>query len=240
MKPQKLLPLMAAGLLLAGQAEGALALSQTDGATPVSYSNGGGTGFGGTLGAGSFTFDANGANLDITFTVSGSYGSNIVALYLDTRAGGFSDATMNDTADAGRNVITNLGSSGDETFPTGMTGGLPDFGIAIGSFGTVLFELTGGSLNFIAFNGTPGVISVPLASLGDPTTIDWFAALSSDTNFLSNESLPQDPALNGAGNPGFGATGTYSEFNRFVTVPEPAAALLGSVGLLAILRRRRK
>lgn len=230
---------IAAGILFSSHAIGALAISQTDGVSPAVYSNGGGTGFGGTLGGGTFTFDVNAGNLDISFTAGGALGTNIVAVYLDTRPGGFDDASMNDTADSGRNVLTNLGASGNETFPTGMTGGLPDFGIAIGGFGTVFFELTGDSLSFLAFDPTPGLISISLSTIGSPATIDWFAALASDSLFLSNESFPADAALNALANPGFDTTANYQDFNRFVAIPEPAVAIFGSLGLLCLLRRRK-
>ena len=58
---------------------------------------------------------------------------------------------MNDTADPGRNLLTNLTRDVDDPFPVGI---LPDYGIVIGNFGIVSFELTAGSLNFIDFNGT--------------------------------------------------------------------------------------
>lgn len=231
--------LLVIGAALPAVSSGALVLSQTDGAAASIYANGGGSGFGGTLGGGSFSFDADtgAGTISIGFTPNGSLGSNIVALYLDTRTGGFGDADMNDTGDPGRNVLTNLGSFGDEVFPTGMTNGLPDYGIAFGGFGSVLFELTGGSLNFIAFDAGSSV-TFNLSDISNPGTIDWFAALSSDTNFLSNESMPADATLNAGANPGFDSIGTYTNFNRFV-VPEPSVALLGAFGLLGLLRRRR-
>ncbi|MGB6223084.1 hypothetical protein [Haloferula sp.] len=218
---------------------GALSITETDGAAPTIYSNGGGADFGGALGAGSFSFDADttAGTLTVGFTPGGGLGSNIVALYLDTRPGGFGDADMSDTLDAGRNVITNLGSFGNEVFPTGMSGGLPDYAIAFGSFGSVAFELTGGELGFLSFDAGSSV-TVNLSDIANPTNIDWFAGLASETLFLSNESFPASATLNASGNPGFDAIGTYEDFNRFV-VPEPSVALLGGLGILAMLRRRR-
>lgn len=230
-------------LLLGGlipiSAFGALSETQIDGATPTIFSNGGGSGFGGTLAAGSFSFDADttAGTITIGFTPGDALGSNIVALYLDTRSGGFGDADMSDALDGGRNVITNLGSFGDEAFPTGMAGGLPDYAIAFGSFGSVAFELTGGELNFLNFDAGSSV-TVNLSAIANPSSIDWFAGLASDTLFLSNESFPASATLNASDNPGFGAIGTYEDFNRFV-VPEPSVALLGGLGMLAMLRRRR-
>lgn len=230
-------------LACAASANATLTLSLTDGASPSVFSNGGGGGFGGTLGAGSIAFDKVGTNLNISFS-PGAALNDIVAIFLHTRSGGVNDSQMNDTADGGRRVISNLGSFGDETFPDM---GAPDFGIAIGSFGTVLFELTvgntSGHLNFLAFEntafgGSGKQITIPLALIADPTQIDWFAAYSSDTNFLSNESIPASSGLNTGGNPGTSAIGNFENYNRFV-VPEPSAALLGGLGMLALLRRRR-
>src|SRR5262245_16464548 len=89
--------------LIAAQSSGALVLTQFDGATPKNYSNGGGGGFGGTLGAGTISMDVVGSNLNIAFTPGNSL-NDIVGLYLDTRAGGFVDADMRDHADGGRTV----------------------------------------------------------------------------------------------------------------------------------------
>src|SRR5688572_15489303 len=63
---------------------------------------GGGSGFGGTLGAGTIHMDTDGVNLYIGFQPGGAVNDNVV-IHLDTRTGGFTDAGMNDTADPGRN-----------------------------------------------------------------------------------------------------------------------------------------
>jgi hypothetical protein len=219
--------------------------------TGNSYSyTGGGTGFGGALGAGTLYFQSDATNLYLGFQ-PGANLNDYVALYFDTRTGGFVDADMNDTGDPGRNVISNLGSFGDETFPI-----LPDFGIVIGDFGIVTFELTAGNtanhLNFVDFSGTfTGAntnfreYTIPLSSLGlaAGSNLDFFAAYSSSTNFLSNESIPVSPGLNGGANPGNSATGTFENFDRFVVVPEPSsAALLAGPAILGawfFIRRRR-
>lgn len=209
---------------------------------PQTFANGGGSGFGGTLGSGSITMEVvnSGADLRITF-VPGNNVNDYVAIFLDTRAGGFTDAQMDDTADGGRRVISNLTRDSDDTFPI-----LPDFGFAFWSgTQTVGFELTAGNtpghLNFIAgsYSNAGWVQTIPLAALGSPTQIDWFAAYSSDTNFNSNESLPNSNL--GSGNPGFGAAGStvaYTSFNRYI-IPTPGAAALLGLGGLALGRRRR-
>ncbi len=165
---------------------------------------------------------------------------------LDTRNGGITDFEMNDTADGGRRAVSSPALNALLNHPIGMTtylpgsgGGTADFGLAIGSFGSVLFELVpGGNLNFVAFNAAQN-ISVSLAALGTPATVDFFAYYTSDTGFLSNESLPASAAFNAGGNPGFDP-GVFSlaDFNRF-RVPAPGAAALLGLGTLALARRRR-
>ena len=235
-----------AGSALASSASAALVLSQVDDVVPRVYSNGGGSGFGGVLGNGSISFDTVGTNLNIAF-VPGNAHNDIVALYLDTRSGGFVDADMSDTADGGRTAISELTLTKNDTYPAGI---LPDFGIAIGNFGSVLFELnagnTPGHLQFHIFNPAPN-ISIPLALLGNPLAVDFFAGYSSGGGYNSNESLPFSTPLNSAGNPGFGdgqfgglnTGGNYENYNQFY-VPEPGAALLAAVPALALVRRQRR
>jgi hypothetical protein len=237
--------------LLSAPAFGALLLEQLDGAVPRVYANGGGGGFGGTLGNGSITMDRVGTNLVIGFN-PGSALNDIVALFLDTRPGGVLDAQMSDTADGGRTAISELTLTKDDTYPAGV---VPDFGLAIGNFGSVLFELTVGNtpghLNFQIFNGAPNIV-IPLSLLGNPAKIDFFAGYASGGGYNSNESLPHTTAgANQNGNPGFGdgqfgglnQGAVYDNFDRFRTgIPEPSAVfvwglLLAAVGLFSQYRR---
>ena len=237
---------LASVFVSAGAAHGGLALSLTGPATQA-YSNGGGSGFGGVLGPSTLSFGASGGNLDIATSVSsGALGSNLIIIMLDTRNGGVADFEMNDTADGGRKGVSSPALNGILNHPVGMStylpganGGVADFGLAIGNFGSVLFELVPGTnLNFVAFNGAQN-ISISLAALGAPATVDFFAYYTSDTQFLSNESLPASAGFNSGGNPGFG-TGAFSvdNFNRF-RIPAPGAAALLGLGALAGARRRR-
>lgn len=221
----------------------------------ATYANGGGSGFGGTVGGGVVSMDTDGANLYIAFEPQlGSNLDNNATLFLDTRAGGVLDAQMNDRADGGRNVSSNITSDVDDTFPI-----VPDFTVVFGGFGTVVFELnthagdestsTDGHLSFIAFENdqtgsTPHEIAIPLATLGNPSTVDFFMAYASDTAFNSNESLPFSTVLNAGANPGFdnGGTGApviYENANRFTVVPEPSSLLCLTLAGMAVVVRRR-
>jgi hypothetical protein len=187
--------------------------------------------------------DVVGTDLVIGFT-PGNALNDIVALYLDTKAGGFLDADMRDHADGGRTAISELTLTQNDVFPNGV---LPDYGVAIGNFGSVLFELnagnTDGHLNFLQFNAAP-TITIPLATIGNPAYIDFFAGYASGGGYNSNESLPASPALQANGNPGFGdgqfggltTGGTYENFNRFVTtaIPEPGTAIVWGVVLMTV------
>jgi hypothetical protein len=208
------------------------------------YANGGGAGFGGTLGNGAIYMDADATNLYIGFDPGGDL-NDIVALELSTAPGGFSDAAMNDQADGGRRAVSNLAGSADDSFPV-----LPEFGVAIANFGTVVFQLnagnTPGHLGFISFEGDQTGNSdtlirefeIPLAVLGNPTAIDFFAGYVADGGFGSNESLPSSQALNSGGNIGDGNVSPgYANHNQFV-IPEPASLGALVLGGLALLRRR--
>jgi hypothetical protein len=191
--------------------------------------------------------DSDNSNLYVGFDPGGDLNDNAV-LFLDTRTGGYTDADMNDTADPGRNLSSNLSRDVNDVIPIGA-----DFSVVFGSFGTVVFELNAGNtpshLQFQIFQGdqtsnNPAIvreIALPLALLGNPGRVDFFAAYGSDTNFMSNESIPASP-LNGGGNPGFdngGSEVTFENANRFV-IPEPSTMLLGLGCLFAVMLPRRR
>jgi hypothetical protein len=238
------------GALISTPGYAGLVMQQGDGAVPAVFANGGGGGFGGTLGNGSLSMDVVGANLNIAFN-PGNALNDIVAIFLDTKSGGFVDADMRDHADGGRTALSELTLTQNDTFPLHI---LPDFGLAIGNFGAVLFELnagnTDGHLNFQIFNPASN-ISIPLALLGNPSYVDFFAGYASGGGYNSNESLPHS-SINGSGNPGFGDgqfgglnTGaTYENFNRFFTSPVPEASTFAVWGLgmitVGMIGRRNK
>lgn len=211
---------------------------------------GAGSGFGGTLGNGALYFQSTSSSLFVGFKPGAAVNDNVV-IHLDTRAGGFTDAQMNDTADGGRNLSSNLTRDVNDVFPAEA---LPDYSLVIGGFGIVLFELNAGDspnhLNFVqfsdAFQGNDAnlarEIEIPLSSLGNPSTINFFASYGSDTNFLSDETVPAEP-YNGQGNPGFGGAGdvSHENYDQFIVVaPEPGALGLIATASFGFLRRRRR
>lgn len=231
------------------------ALSQTlVGPTTQTYNNGGGSGFGGVLGVnptnsntGAISMGVSGGNLDVSFAPANSL-NDLVVIRFDTRNGGIADTEMDDQADGGRRAASSgFGNGflnepfGMNTYTAGSGGGVSDFALVIGGFGSVLFELTAGNnLNFLIFNAAPNM-SIPLATLGGPSVVDWFAYYTADSAFLSNESLPASPGYNAGGNFGFGngtSTAQLENFNRFLVPAPGAAALLGLGGLLVGRRRR--
>jgi hypothetical protein len=232
----------------AGASTSLAALSQTlTGPSTQTYSNGGGSGFGGVLGPASISFGVSGGNITISTNIpAGSFGSNIAVIRLDTRNGGVGDFEMNDTADGGRRASSSPAANallnepiGPWNYAPGAGGGQSDFALGIGSFGAVLFELVPGTnLNFVAFNAAQ-TITFPLSAIGSPNLIDWFSYYTSDSQFLSNETLPASPVFNSGGNPGFN-TGVFQleNFNRFL-IPSPGSLALLGLGGLAAARRRR-
>lgn len=220
-----------------------------------SYTYGGaGTGFGGTLGNGTIYFNSDATNLYLGVQVGGDL-NDLIFIQFDSKAGGQTDATMDDQGDGGRRAASQQANAADDAYPAGF---LADYSIVVGNFGIVTFGLNAGNtpfhLDFVDFNGTFSgngtgfrEYSIPLASLGITDAFNFFAGYTSDSGYLSNESIPANPNLQNNGNPGFGdgqfggtvGSPGYDSYNRFVVVPEPATLTLLAFGAISLIRRRR-
>lgn len=205
--------------------------------------SGGGTGFGGTVGNGAVYFDSDATNLYVGFWMGGGL-NDLITIMLDTRAGGYTDAGMNDNGDGGRRASTQQSINADDAYAPGF---LPDFSVIMGNFGTVFFQLEAdpNPITFLTFDGSTSQpfreLAIPLATLGISPggNVDFFVAYIADSGYGSNESIPAGP-INAGPNPGFETFSLgYTTYDRFTTVPAPgAAALLGLTGLIATRRRR--
>ncbi|MFO0839491.1 MAG: hypothetical protein U1D55_13325 [Phycisphaerae bacterium] len=190
---------------------------------------GGGTGFGGVLGSGTLYMNSDSTNLYVAFQ-PGATLNDIAVLYLDTRAGGFTDNTMFDGADRQRRAVTQLVGSANSAFDPDF---LPDFALTIDRGGMTFYELTGGSLTFISFSGaTTGQntlareFSMALSTLGMTSGgslrflmmyTSWPATFPTDAQFCSNESIPPFGPLNSGGNPGSTVSANTAAYDEFVT-----------------------
>jgi glucose/arabinose dehydrogenase len=195
--------------------------------------SGGGSGFGGQLGASTVLYlNSDAVNLYIGFTNLGVHGDgNQYVFYFQTRPGGHqpNGVDMNDTSDQGRANATRLSASGLETvtFGTGSDSNNPDFALVFnnrsaGSGGfSALFELKGAGTNHVVVThtaaglgtGTPE-FSIPRASLGITSNVDFRAFNISADGYMSNEGIPGTGISSNIGYAA-GQTHVFSAFDRF-------------------------
>jgi hypothetical protein len=196
--------------------------------------------FGGILGDGSIYLksDTSGPNAN-SLTVgyqqgTGSLGSNIVVVLLDTKAGNPSTAypPLGNNGDVRAIARVRL----DTTFPAGFE---PDYAVVFSAGGQMLYELNGTDSP-----GTPGAfgstlrqptptntafreLSINYSLLGPlftgGSTLTFVAGLSSDTGYLSSEAIP---ATTMTANPEFApGAGTYTAAGQFTTFACPAVVI---------------
>jgi hypothetical protein len=209
---------------------------------------GSGTGFGGTLGNGRIYMDSDATNLYIGVQVGGNLNDNIV-MYMNTgNTGGFNSSTqMDDNSDPGRGRSSDMMSNGTASWAINA-----QYSFVVGSFGAVLFGLNGNgnAHTFLMYDGTYTgngngfrEYSISLASinaLSSRNYIDWFSIYTSDSGFMSNESISVQ-GFNAGGNLGFDNGGNalvIENYNRY-QVPTPGALALAGLGGLMAGRRRR-
>jgi hypothetical protein len=223
------------------------------------YLGNGRTGFGGAVGGGSLAVTDDGANLFFTFTRGAGSFNDTLVLYFDTDPGGATAYPSSGEVGSpfvGRRAIVNEFGSGI-VFSSGFAS---DFAFALkanGSASNHLFTTpSGANANTLGFVATEAVTNfgnvsaasyswtIPFSSLGlnpgdsfnfTTTYLNPNDGSGSDASFRSNEAFVYDF---GASNPGFSGV-TVNTPLSYTTTPEPAVAVLGSLGLLVILRRRK-
>lgn len=231
-------------------AAAAVLVTATSFASAATVSGNGGSGFGGPLGGGSLTVTPGASTVNFSFAPSGSFTGNIVVLYLDTGAGGYtSTSSLTDTSSDVKTAISGLSGSGRTlaNFPLTFDADIaltikPDFFEAQNISNPASFSFINGS------GQTPGAgpfsHTFSYAELGitPGTSFDLVATLISGSGYRSNETIGSSTTVPGspgdAPNAGFTGTTTFVTFATIV-VPEPAT--LGAIAgtALVVLRRRR-
>lgn len=243
--------LLATGVILASLSVSALA---------TTYNGNGNSGFGGAIGLGSLSLTDDGTTLSGTFTKGPNGFNDVLVLYIDSVAGGFSDTSgFADGADGLRKSISGFDGGANRSTLTFASGFSPDYALALGpssdSFGGEWGLATGGanSLNFLSSvnlspTGTADsstyTFSVTLASLGltpgAGQSLKLFGTYTSNSGYRSDEAiLGTDSGTQGWNN--FAQT-SFVTYTTVTTVPEPATlalAALSGVALLIGFRRRK-
>lgn len=246
-------------LLRAGIMVCALAgLSTAANAAPQTYPGNGGGGFGGPVGNGTLTVSDSGSGI-INFSLATGvpFSGNDLVIYIDSKPGGASDnSTFTDNGDGGRTAVSGYNNSNTPpsralvTFPVGFGA---DFALSVepGVFAGLFDLSTPSNFNFIssanlAGSGTgPFTFSVTRAQLGLGATdpFSFVGTLISTTAYRSNETIGTSVTTPGtpgdAPNAGFTGTQFFATADTFA-VPEPTGiVVVGLLGAVGLLRRRR-
>jgi hypothetical protein len=226
----------------------------------VTFNGSGTSGFGGAIGGSSMQWSDNGTTISVTFTKgSGGFNDSFV-IYLDNGGTGRNaiGTAVNDRADPLRSAISYMEASTGHTLtlPSGFeathaigidtgfgglwsipsTGTVGNNGLGfVNSVGSTLTSASQGSFTFSFNVADLGVTPNSGATINFVATyLNEFGG-SGSLGFASNEGY-------GGGFPGSNieqASFSFTSGLSYTIVPEPSAALLGGLGVLALLRRRR-
>ena len=219
-------------------------------ALATNYAGNGDTGFGGPIGQGSLTLTDDGTTLFGTVNKGPNGFNDVLVIYIDSAAGGFTDtSSFSDAGDGLRRAISGYDGS-NRSLMNFASGFAPNYALALGpssdSFGGLYTLASGGnnSLNYdTSANLTPTgtstsptyTFSISLASIGiaPGQSFELFGTYISNTGYRSTEAV----AGNDTGTQGYNSF-TQTAFSVY-TVPEPTTLALAASGLSLLLLRRR-
>jgi hypothetical protein len=224
-------------------------------AESATYSGNGNSGFGGPIGLGSLTLTDNGTTVFGQVNKGPNGFNDVLVLYLQYGAGGFSDTSgFGDGADGLRKAISGFDGGANRSLMT-FGGMAPQYAIALGpasdNFGGLWQLANGGanSLNFITSvnlnptgnaNSPTYTFSFNVSQIGiTPNSGATFRMLGT---YISNSGFRSDEAV--AGND-VGAQGwnpfIQTALTTYTIVPEPSTfALFGICATAVIVNARRR
>ena len=233
-----------------------LLLSVSLSAYAATYPGNSNSGFGGPIGLGSLTLTDNGTTVFGQVNKGPNGFNDVLVLYIDSVAGGFSDtSTLGDGADGLRKAISGFDGGGNRSLLTFTGGFQPDYAIALGpasdNFGG-LWQLAAGGANSLNFLSSVNLN--PVGTAGSPTytfsfnisqigltpnagaTFFMLGTYTSNSGYRSDEAV----AGNDVGAQGWNPFIQTAEVS-YTTVPEPSSIgllLLGAGAFVAARRRK--
>ena len=224
----------------------------------ATYSGNGNTSFGGTIGQGTLLLTDDGTTISGTITKgTGGNFNDVLVLYIDSVAGGFSDTSgFADSGDGLRKAISGFDGGSNRSLLSFSPGFLPDYAIALGpssdSFGG-LWQLANGAANSLNFVSSANLVptgtglsptytfSFNVSQIGllpnSGASFNILGTYISNTGFRSGEAIAGDVT----GTPGWNPF-TQTASASYTIIPEPSTVsllTLSAIAGFAFLRRRK-